>query len=284
MKFKRLLTIAGSDSGGGAGVQADLKTFAAHAVYGSSVITALTAQNTQGVRSVEFMRPDFVAEQLVAVLDDIGTDGLKTGMLGQVSIIEAVAGLLPRNQGIPYVLDPVMVSKSGHRLLLPDAVEAVVERLFPLATLVTPNLDEVGEILGHVPTSVGEMKEAAEALAKRGAGAVLVKGGHLSGSRQVVDVLWDRGEVISFESPRQDTRSTHGTGCTLSAAIACNLALGFPMAEAVGRAHRWLQNAMLYAYPIGRGHGPLNHHWQQENLSPDFSARENPGHSSSGEA
>lgn len=244
----RLLTIAGSDSGGGAGIQADLKTFAAHGAYGMSAITALTAQNTVGVRAVHEVPPEIVAAQIDAVLEDIGVDAVKIGMLASAPIIRAVADRLRHWKPPHVVLDPVMIAKSGDALLRDDAVKALLEELVPLCEIVTPNLPELERMGG------------AEELAKRGP-AVLAKGGHAEGP-EVVDLLIVGEEVHRFSHPRQATSSTHGTGCTLSSAIAARLGRGEELPLAVGGAIEYLQRAMAAAYPLGSGHGPVNHLWR----------------------
>ncbi len=245
----RLLTIAGSDSGGGAGIQADLKTFAAHGAYGMSPITALTAQNTVGVRAVHEVPPEIVAAQIDAVFEDIGTDAVKIGMLASAPIVRAVADRLRFWKPLHVVLDPVMVAKSGDALLRDDAVEALLEELVPLCEIVTPNLPELARMGG-------------EDLARRGP-AVLAKGGHAEGE-EVVDVLVVEGEVHRFRHPRLATTSTHGTGCTLSSAIAARLGRGEDLPTAVGGAIEYLQGAMKAAYPLGSGHGPVDHLWRDE--------------------
>ncbi len=259
----RLLTIAGSDSGGGAGIQADLKTFAAHGVYGMSVITAVTAQSTRGVTAVHEVPPAVVAAQLGAVLGDIGADAIKIGMLASRATIEAVAAGLRRHlsaaggPAVPVVLDPVMVAQSGDVLLRDDAVASLLEELWPLATLVTPNLPEAARLTGLSTEEEAERWLAAERLAARGP-AVLVKGGHGAGE-EVVDLLYAGGTRRRFVNRRQHTTSTHGTGCTLSSAIASRLAQGAPLFDAVAGGIRYLQGALAAAYPLGAGHGPVDH-------------------------
>jgi hydroxymethylpyrimidine/phosphomethylpyrimidine kinase len=259
----RLLTIAGSDSGGGAGIQADLKTFAAHGAYGMSVIAALTAQNTREVRAVHEVPPEMVAAQIDAVLEDIGADAIKIGMLSSAAIVRAVADRLRfhlKGRAIPVVLDPVMVAKSGDRLLRADAVEALRSDLLPLATLVTPNVPELEALTGLAAGTEEERLAAARSLAARGP-AVLAKGGHAAGE-EVVDLLLDReGRVHRFAHPRLHTPSTHGTGCTLSSAIAARLGAGEEMPRAVAGAIDYLAGALAAAYPLGNrdGHGPVNH-------------------------
>jgi hydroxymethylpyrimidine/phosphomethylpyrimidine kinase len=255
------LSIAGSDCGGGAGIQADLKTFAAFGVYGASVVTALTAQNTCGVRGVEPVPPAFVTLQLETVLDDLGVGAAKTGMLGRTAVIEAVAGVLARRPIPHLVVDPVMVATSGDVLLLPDAVAALRSRLCPLATIVTPNLREAGALLGTAVASLEDMRVAARALVTRlGAQSALVTGGHLADPGDVaVDVLCHGGDLQELTAPRIRTRNLHGTGCTLSAGIAAGLALGWDLATAVATAKRFVTRAIETAPGIGRGSGPLNH-------------------------
>ncbi len=250
------LTIAGSDSGGGAGIQADLKTFAAHRVHGVSAVTAVTAQNTVQVTGVQEIDPDLVRAQIRAVAEDFPVAAAKTGMLASAAIIEAVAEAV---SGIPLlVVDPVMVAKSGDRLLRLDAVEALRTRLLPRAALLTPNLPEAEDLVGFPVRDEDAMRRAGRKLLEAGAGAALVKGGHLPGE-DIVDLLFDQDSETAFRSPRIATRSTHGTGCTLSAAVAANLAAGLRIGEAVARARDYLREAMRRAVPLGRGHGPLAH-------------------------
>ena len=252
------LTIAGSDPSGGAGIQGDLKTFAAHGVYGMAVITALTAQNTVGVRDAYDVPPDFVRAQLEAVLDDLPVGAAKTGMLSVPATIEAVASALA-SRGLPFlVVDPVMVATSGDSLLRDDAVDVLVERLFPLATLITPNVPEAQRLTGMEIETVGQMREAAEALVHRGARGVLITGGHLEGDR-VVDLLHAGGAFREYAAPRLDTPHTHGTGCALAAAIAAHLARGAALPEAVARARGFVRRGIERAVVLGRGHNPLNH-------------------------
>ncbi|MCB1057075.1 MAG: bifunctional hydroxymethylpyrimidine kinase/phosphomethylpyrimidine kinase [Acidobacteria bacterium] len=253
----RLLTIAGSDSGGGAGIQADLKTFAAHGGYGMSVVTAVTAQNTRAVTAVHEIPAEVVTAQIEVVFDDIGVDAVKIGMLSSATIVRAVAASLRRHAGPPVVLDPVMVAKSGDALLRDDAVAALAEELLPLATLVTPNLPEAERLAGHPLEDEASILEAARALARRGP-AVLVKGGHGAGD-EVVDRLFDGERFQVYRHPRLTTRSTHGTGCTLSSAIAARLGAGAALAPAVGGAIEYLRGALAAAYPLGHGHGPVDH-------------------------
>jgi hydroxymethylpyrimidine/phosphomethylpyrimidine kinase len=249
------LTVAGSDPSGGAGIQGDLKTFHAHGVYGMAVLTALTAQNTTGVAGVHDVPPDFVRLQLETVLDDIPVSAAKTGMVSCAPTIEAIASVFARRPPPHLVVDPVMVATSGDPLLRDDAVDALRRLLFPLATLLTPNLPEAERLCGFPVRDPGAMRRAARAL---GARAVLVKGGHLEG-REVVDLLFDRGEFVEFRDPRIETRHTHGTGCALSAGIAAQLARGARLADAVARARAFVRRGLERAVALGRGNGPLDH-------------------------
>ena len=252
------LTIAGSDSGGGAGIQADLKTFHAFGVFGTSAITAITAQDTVGVRAVHPIPPAIVVQQMEAVVEDLRPAACKSGMLATAELVHTVADAIERLGLSSYVLDPVMVATSGDRLLDADAEQAVAERLLPLCTLATPNLDEAAILAGERPRDEAGMRRAAERLAERGARAVLVKGGHLSDG-EVVDVLLDAGEWHVWRRPRLDTTSTHGTGCTLSAAVAAGLARGRPLRAAVEAALDFVHRGMREAPGLGRGNGPLSH-------------------------
>ena len=254
----RLLTIAGSDSGGGAGIQADLKTFAALGCYGMSAITAVTAQNTVEVRNVQEIEPAVVADQIDAVFDDIGVDAVKIGMLSSRRIIEVVAERLAARAPTPTVLDPVMVAKSGAALLDDDAVDSLRELLLPRATLVTPNLPEARRLTGRPVDTVPERIALARELVAAGASAVLVKGGHAPGET-VLDLLFDGERVHRFAHPRLATTSDHGTGCTLSSAIAAALGHGRTLVEAVAEATEYLHGALARAFPLGHGHGPVHH-------------------------
>ena len=256
--MRRCLTIAGSDSGGGAGIQADLKTFSVFQVYGLSVLTAVTAQNTVGVQGVETLPPGFVTLQIRSVLSDIGADAGKTGMLATKEIANVVAEGLREFQLPNLVVDPVMVSATGHRLLDEDAVEALKTLLFPLATVVTPNLDEATILWGEKVEDLHGMKEAARAIKALGPRSVLVKGGHLAGPR-VYDVLFDGERFEIWDAQKIATEHTHGSGCTLSAAIAAGLAKGQRVKEAVDTAQRYLHAALQCAIKIGKGKGPVNH-------------------------
>ncbi len=260
--YKRALTIAGSDSGGGAGIQADLKTFSALGCFGMSVITALTAQNTIAVTGIQPVPPTFIAQQIDAVLTDIGTDAVKIGMLHSPEVITTVAETLHRHQAANIVLDPVMVAKSGDKLLQDDAVQALRTTLIPMADVITPNLPEAGVLLGREITSEHQMEDACKELAALGCRAVLLKGGHLTGSVSP-DLLYIKGEPapVRLESVRIDTPNSHGTGCTLSSATAAYLAQGQSIDAAVHLAKQYILRALKAGagYSLGRGHGPVHH-------------------------
>jgi hydroxymethylpyrimidine/phosphomethylpyrimidine kinase len=257
MKMKHILTIAGSDSCGGAGIQADLKTFAALGVYGMSVITAVTAQNTTGVTAVQEITPAMVAAQMDAIFTDIRVDGVKIGMVASEEIIAVIAEKLSE-YAVPFiVLDPVMVAKSGHFLLREEAREALIARLIPRATIITPNLSEAQALTGAAVTDLAEMKEAARMIYEQGVTNVLVKGGHLPDA--AVDVLYDGREFTYFEGPRIATNNTHGTGCTYSSAIAANLGKGLSLIEAIGAAKEYITRAINESFALGRGCGPVHH-------------------------
>jgi hydroxymethylpyrimidine/phosphomethylpyrimidine kinase len=260
VKFPIALTIAGSDSGGGAGIQADLKTFSALGVYGASAITALTAQNTREVRAIFDVSPEFVARQIDAVFDDLAVDAVKIGMLSRPAVIEHVAACLVRHAPPAVVLDPVMVATSGDSLLQPDAVAALRECLAPLATVITPNLPEACVLLGRESIDEPHMPAAAEALLALGCSAVLLKGGHLTGDTSV-DILHDGERVTRLSARRIASRNTHGTGCTLSSAVAAFLARGSPLTEAVQQAKDYVSAAIAHAatLELGTGHGPVHH-------------------------
>ncbi len=261
-KYHRVLTIAGSDSGGGAGIQADLKTFAALGCYGLSVITAVTAQNTQTVTAIHPIPAAMVQAQLEAVLSDIGADAIKIGMLHNVATIQVVAEMLQAYPGMAVVLDPVMISTSGKPLLQPEAIEALKILLMPLATLITPNIPEAEMLLSTPVKSLAEMQMAAEKLAVYSREGVLLKGGHLLGQTST-DVLYQKScpGFRCFEEQRIQTPNTHGTGCTLSAAIATGLAKGLSLEDAVDQAKTYLTGALIAGqhYPLGHGHGPVHH-------------------------
>ena len=251
------LTIAGSDSGGGAGIQADLKTFHAFGVFGTSAITAVTAQNTLGVTAIHAVPLHDVRAQIDAVVSDLAPAAVKTGMLATAGLVSTVATAIREHGLRRYVLDPVMVATSGDRLLEQDAVATIAAELLPLADLVTPNLEEAAILAGMPVQTTDDMREAGERILALGAGAVLVKGGHLEGD--IVDILLGAGEERVWMRPRIDTRHTHGTGCTLSAAITASLALGDELPEAVARGIRFIARAIATAPGLGSGRGPVNH-------------------------
>ena len=252
------MTIAGSDSGGGAGIQADLKTFAALGVYGTSAITAITAQNTLGVTAIHEVPTEIIAAQIQAILSDIGADAVKTGMLSSQAIIETVARELQRHGVTRLVVDPVMVAKGGDRLLREDAVEALRTRLLPLATVVTPNMPEAEVLTGLTVRTPEDAREAARRIVAMGARSVVVKGGHIT-QDDAVDTFYDGSEFREFRAQRIDTKNTHGTGCTFASAIAAGLAKGLALAEAVAQAKNYVTEAIRANLEIGAGHGPLNH-------------------------
>jgi hydroxymethylpyrimidine/phosphomethylpyrimidine kinase len=255
----RVLAIAGSDSGGGAGIQADIKTVTALGGYAATAITALTAQNTLGVAGILAVPPAFVTRQIEVVLQDIGADAVKTGMLGDAAVIEAVAEALQRSaNGVPVVVDPVMVAKGGARLLQSGAVDALTRRLLPRATVITPNLPEAEALLGEAIPDVAAMHRAASMLLTFGVPAVLLKGGHLAGDT-VVDLLATAEATEAFAAPRIASRHTHGTGCTMASAVATGLAQGMSLRDAVVRARDYVRRAIAAAPGFGAGHGPLNH-------------------------
>ncbi len=255
--MKVALTIAGSDSGGGAGIQADLKTFAAHGVHGTSAITAVTAQNSVAVTDYVALEPRIVVAQIEAVASDMVVSAAKTGMLATRAIVEAVAAVVARLHIPNLVVDPVMVAKSGDRLLDAAAETAYIRHLFPVATVVTPNLAEAEALLGRPVRTLAAMREAARAIKDMGPRAVVVKGGHLEGPP--VDVYFDGRRLEDLSGERIATRNTHGTGCTYSAAIAARLALGSGLADAVREAKAYLTEAIRRSYSVGRGHGPVDH-------------------------
>lgn len=259
--MRTALTIAGSDSGGGAGIQADLKTFAAHGVYGTSAITAVTAQNTLGVTAWQAIPADLVTAQIEAVAGDIGVHAVKTGMLANAAIVEAVAAAIDSLELPLVVVDPVMIAKGGDRLLEEAAVAAMIAELLPRAHIVTPNVPEAEVLAGMTIASLGDMREAGRRILACGCRVVLIKGGHLDGPDST-DVACTATETYEIHGPRIASRSTHGTGCTLSSAIAANLARGLPDRESIERAREYLEGAIRNAPVIGHGHGPLNHFWR----------------------
>jgi len=255
--MKRLLTIAGSDSGGGAGIQADLKTFHAFGCYGMSVLTAITAQNTQGVHGVIDLPPDFVALQLETVVTDIGVDAAKTGMLSNSEIIEILATKI-KELGIPHlVVDPVMRAKGGDPLLHEEAQQALIEKVVPLAEVITPNIPEAEVLSGMKIKSRDDMRAAAEKIHEKGAANVLVKGGHRDDD--AIDILYDGEEFTEYFAEKIPTQNTHGTGCTYSAAIAANLSFDFPVKEAITLSKKYITEAIRTSLKLGEGIGPLNH-------------------------
>jgi hydroxymethylpyrimidine/phosphomethylpyrimidine kinase len=256
----RVLIIAGSDSGGGAGIQADIKTVTALGGYAATAVTALTVQNTLGVSGVHPVPPEVVEAQARAVLDDIGADAIKTGMLGDAVMVETVAGILASSPGVPAVIDPVMVAKGGQALLPGSAVSAVRALLVPRAALLTPNAPEAEALTGETVATTDDLRRAGEALLTAGARAVLMKGGHISGER-VIDILMTSAGETVFETERIDSRHTHGTGCTLASACAAGLAQGLTLSDAVARAWAYVQEAIVRAPGLGQGHGPLDHAW-----------------------
>ena len=260
----RALTIAGSDSGGGAGIQADLKTFSALGVFGASALTAVTAQNTVGVTAVHEIPTEVISAQIDAVLSDIGADAIKTGMLSSSAIIECVAECLERRSestGVRnLVVDPVMVAKSGDSLLQQDAVATLKARLLPLAAVVTPNIPEAETLTGMTIETGEGMRRAAELFLQMGAKAVVVKGGHLEGP--ATDLYHDGREFQEFAAPRIETVNTHGTGCTFASAIAAGLAKGMSGRDAVAAAKEYVTEGIRHSFPVGQGHGPLSHFWR----------------------
>jgi hydroxymethylpyrimidine/phosphomethylpyrimidine kinase len=255
----RVLILAGSDSGGGAGIQADIKTVTALGGYAATAITAVTVQNTLGVTGVHPVPPDVVAAQARAVLDDIGADALKTGMLGSAAMVEVVARIL-ESSGAPAVVDPVMIAKGGAALLEGAALAAVKALMVPRAALLTPNAPEAAALTGLAVETTDDLRRAGDALLSLGAAAALMKGGHVAGER-VIDVLMTADGECVFEGPRLETRHTHGTGCTLASACATGIAQGLPLTDAVARAWAYVHEAMLRAPGFGAGHGPLDHAW-----------------------
>jgi hydroxymethylpyrimidine/phosphomethylpyrimidine kinase len=263
--MRTVLTIAGSDSGGGAGIQGDLKTFAAHGVYGMSAITAVTAQNTAGLMAVAVLDADFVTAQIEAVAGDVAIHATKTGMLANVAIVEAVAAAI-QDLDLPLVVvDPVMIAKSGDRLLDADAVDMIRRELVPRALVVTPNIPEAEVLTGVTIHSIADAREAARLIREMGATSVIIKGGHAPG-HELIDLLLEGDRFVEFRTPRIETRHTHGTGCAFASAIAANLALGHNVAESAARAQRYVAGAIRHGLPIGHGHGPLNHFWRPEHV------------------
>jgi hydroxymethylpyrimidine/phosphomethylpyrimidine kinase len=255
------LTIAGSDSGGGAGIQADLKTFAAHGVYGTSAITAVTAQNTQGVSGFEALSADLVTAQIEAIVSDLGVHAAKTGMLANAAIVEAVAAAVEDLQIPLLVVDPVMIAKSGDRLVDDEAIGAMKSELLRRAFVVTPNIPEAETLAGVPIRSNDDRREAARRIHKLGASMVIIKGGHAS-SAEIVDLLYDGQQFVEFHAERVHGRHTHGTGCTFAAALAAHLALRRTLRDAIPLAQNYVAGGIRHGLAIGKGHGPLDHFWQ----------------------
>lgn len=255
--MKRLLTIAGSDSGGGAGIQADLKTFHAFGCYGMSVLTAITAQNTQGVQGVLDLPPEFVALQLESVVNDLGVDAAKTGMLANAEIIQALAKTIEQFNIPHLVVDPVMRSKGGHPLLQDDAQQALIVKIIPLAEVITPNIPEAEVLAGMAIKTKDDMREAAKVMHNLGAKNVLLKGGHRE--EDAVDILFDGSEFTEYFAERIRSKNTHGTGCTYSAAIAANLAMGHQLKKAISISKKFITEAIRSSFDLGKGIGLLNH-------------------------
>lgn len=256
--IKVALSIGGSDSCGGAGIQADLKTFQSLGVYGMSAVTAVTVQNTRKVHAVQEIDPQIVHDQIACLFEDITIDAVKIGMVSSIELIGAVSDALIKVQRPPVVLDPVMISKSGYPLLKEDARQALVQKLFPLAEVVTPNIDEAEALVGHAIADQERMEAAAKQITALGAAKVVVKGGHMNGNK-ATDILFDGRTFRQLSSPRMNTTNTHGTGCTFSSAIAAFLAKGHPFFEAVQKAKIYITGAIAHALDIGRGHGPTHH-------------------------
>ena len=257
--MKTALTIAASDSGGGAGIQADIKAMQACGVFAMSALVAVTAQNTREVTDVFAFPADIIEKQIVAVADDLPIGAVKTGMLFSSEIVDVVAAKLEERKLKPLVVDPVMISKSGYQLLKDEAIETLIDRLLPLATLVTPNAHEAGRLAGMDVTSEEDAREAARRIHGMGPDAVLVKGGHLQGESDAVDVLFDGADFVTFSSERIDTPHTHGTGCTYGSSIAAYLAREFALEDAIRRAKEYVTEAIRHGLPLGGGHGPTNH-------------------------
>ena len=268
------LTIAGSDSGGGAGIQADIKSMEANGVFATSALAAVTAQNTETVAEAHDLPPSLVEAQIDAVAGDMDVRAAKTGMLSDPAIIEVVADCVRRHDLQPLVVDPVMISKTGFKLLKEEAIDTLLEKLLPLATLITPNVHEASHLtaVDEIET-VEDLQAAAEALYERGPDAVLAKGGHLAGEEEAVDVLVDGSTVRTYAAPRVDTPHTHGTGCTYASAIAANLAKEYELPSAVDRAKRYVTGAIRHALPLGHGRGPTNHFFH---LNPEAAVNDSP--------
>ncbi|MCX2479772.1 bifunctional hydroxymethylpyrimidine kinase/phosphomethylpyrimidine kinase [Pedobacter sp. MC2016-15] len=267
-KYPSVLTIAGSDSGGGAGIQADLKTFSALGCYGTSAITAITVQNTMGVSGIHSIPEDIVSRQIIAVMDDIKPAAIKIGMVHSAEMAVSISETLAKYKYTPVIFDPVMVATSGDKLIKEDTVSVLKRVLFPLMTLITPNLDEAEILTGQSITSVQEMQKAAKALLQSNCGAVLLKGGHLKGEKLYDVYINSNGDELIFESDYIDSENVHGTGCTLSSAIAAYLALGNDLPLAIEKARIYVHDAILFGKDVktGQGHGPLNHFFNPQKL------------------
>ena len=257
--MKKVLTIAGSDSGGGAGIQADLKTFTAFGVFGTSAITALTAQNTVGVQGISEVDPEFVKKQITSVLNDIGTDAVKTGMLASPEIVRVVAGTLSDYNIKNIVVDPVMIAKSGDSLLSEDAGKCVIQDLIPLAAVVTPNIHEAEAMLDIRINTIDDMKKAGAMIRDMGCDWVVIKGGHMENEKMATDIVYNGNEYFLLSEERHDTKNSHGTGCTFSSAIAAGIAKGYPVLKAIQQAKAFITMAIKESFAIGAGHGPTNH-------------------------
>lgn len=258
--MKNLLTIAGSDCSGGAGIQADLKTFAAHGAFGMSVVVSVVAENTSRVISIQDITPDIIKDQIDAVFEDIRVDGVKIGMLSGTESMKAVAEKLREYRPRNVIIDPVMIAKGGAPLMHPDAMDTLIKEIIPLALVLTPNIPEAEKISGMKISGNSDMKKAAETIHRMGASNVLIKGGHSEGEAE--DILFDGENFYSYTSRRIDTKNTHGTGCTFSSAIAANMAAGMDIKSAVHKAKDYITMAIEHAIPIGRGHGPTNHFYK----------------------
>ncbi|HOP65018.1 MAG TPA: bifunctional hydroxymethylpyrimidine kinase/phosphomethylpyrimidine kinase [Spirochaetota bacterium] len=269
--MRNLLTIAGSDCSGGAGIQADLKTFSAHGTFGMSVIVSVVAENTSRVISIQDISTDIIKDQIDAVFEDINVDGVKVGMLSGIDQMKAVAEKLREYSPANVVIDPVMIAKGGCALMHPDALETLIQEIIPLAYVLTPNIPEAETITGMKISSIDDMKNAARKIHGMGAANVIIKGGHLE-SGDADDILFDGREFRSYKTRRIDTKNTHGTGCTFSSAIAANLAKGLDLDSAVTEAKEYITMAIEHALPIGKGHGPTNHFYtlyQKAGMLPD---------------
>lgn len=258
--MKKVLSIAGSDCSGGAGIQADLKTFSAHGVFGMSVIVSVVAENTSRVIDIQDVRPDMIEKQMDAVFEDIDVDAVKIGMLPQPDCMKVVAGKLKQYTPANIVIDPVMYAKNGCALMNPDAIDTLIKTVIPLADLLTPNIPEAEKISGIEINHVDDMKKSAALIYQMGCNNVLIKGGHAKGN--ALDILFDGDKFYSFDAQRIETKNTHGTGCTYSSAIASNLALGYEMQEAVHRAKEYVTIAIKHSLSIGKGNGPIHHFYQ----------------------